>query len=216
MKRHDRRAMLLSRQRRVDSRDRVVAAQKVERDGNRYVRDSAREGDRGRVFGWRFGAACAARKGDGSVWLRGGRHIAGKTRAGVNLTQPIKIATLERREQGRCIARFDEHRPSEIRPLADRGPFGRIALPVRIVLGQIVLANNQKHVIRFVVALLHPCRDIPACGNLPLMDTSDMAERLELLPDPKRPVPVAAGIADENIRHAPLRLPPLAHHRPEE
>ena len=37
------------------------------------------------------------------------------------------------------------------------------------------------------------------------MDARNMTDLFELLPDPKRPLSIAARIADENIGHAPSR-----------
>ena len=48
-----------------------------------------------------------------------------------------------------------------------------------------------------------------------LMDMRDVAKFLQLPANPKRPVAVAARIADENIRHAPPRTLKIAHHRSE-
>ena len=53
-----------------------------------------------------------------------------------------------------------------------------------------------------IVALLHPGIDVAARLDLPLVDMRRVAERLQLLADPKSPVLVARRIADENIGHA--------------
>ena len=53
-----------------------------------------------------------------------------------------------------------------------------------------------------VVARLHPSIDVVAALDLPFVDVRRVAERFQFLGDPKRPVAVAAGIADEDVRHA--------------
>ena len=133
--------------------------------------------------------------------LGGRRQIGFEARPRVVLAQTEEVTTLEWREQGRRLAFLDEHRQRKIRPLAGDGPLRRLPFPTGIVLGQIIFADDAKDVVGVAVALLHPCRDVAAGRNLPFVDMWRMAERLQLLADPKRPVPVAAGIADEDIRH---------------
>ena len=48
----------------------------------------------------------------------------------------------------------------------------------------------------------HPSRDVTPGRDFPFMDTWRVAESLEFVADPERPVAVAARIADENIGHA--------------
>src|SRR5262249_45683374 len=48
----------------------------------------------------------------------------------------------------------------------------------------------------------HPGRDVTPGRDLPFMDTWRVAESLEFVADPERPVAVAARVADENIGHA--------------
>jgi hypothetical protein len=55
-----------------------------------------------------------------------------------------------------------------------------------------------------VMALFHPGTDVVAALDLPFVDARRVAERLQLLGNPKRPVAIARCIADENIRHATL------------
>jgi hypothetical protein len=80
----------------------------------------------------------------------------------------------------------------------------RLALPARIVLGQIDLADDAKNVIGVAVALLHPFGDVSAGPYFPFMDVWLMSKLFQLLADPECPVSVAAGVADKNIRHALL------------
>src|SRR5277367_515738 len=88
---------------------------------------------------------------------------------------------------------------------AGRRPLGRAALPIRIVFGEISFAHDAKYVLRVVVTLLHPGGNIAAGGDLPLVNARLMAELFQLDADPERPFAVAAGVADENVRHsAPL------------
>src|SRR5215470_1526495 len=48
----------------------------------------------------------------------------------------------------------------------------------------------------------HPSRDVTPGRDFPFMDTGRVAECLEFVADPERPVAVAARVADENIGHA--------------
>jgi hypothetical protein len=48
----------------------------------------------------------------------------------------------------------------------------------------------------------HPSRDVAPGRDFPFMDTWRVAESLEFVADPERPVAVAARVADENIGHA--------------
>jgi hypothetical protein len=47
----------------------------------------------------------------------------------------------------------------------------------------------------------HPSRDVAPGRDFPFMDTWRVAESLEFVADPERPVAVAARVADENIGH---------------
>jgi hypothetical protein len=53
-----------------------------------------------------------------------------------------------------------------------------------------------------VVASLHPGVDIVAGVDFPLMDVRAVAEILQLLGEPERPVAIALRIADEDVGHA--------------
>ena len=64
--------------------------------------------------------------------------------------------------------------------------------------------------VRLVVTLLHPSRDVAAAGDFPFMDVRHMTELFELLPDPECPVLVARRITDENIGHAHPLAGPLS------
>jgi len=86
-----------------------------------------------------------------------------------------------------------------------------LKFPTRIGLGQIDPADNAKRVVGVVMSLLHPRRDIAASVDLPFMDVRNVAELFQLLADPESPIPVAAGIADEDIGHASPSHRPLAH-----
>src|SRR5262249_44616076 len=48
----------------------------------------------------------------------------------------------------------------------------------------------------------HPSRDVTPGRDFPFMDTAHVAESLEFVADPERPVAVAARVADENVGHA--------------
>src|SRR5262249_15221339 len=50
--------------------------------------------------------------------------------------------------------------------------------------------------------LFHPSRDVTPGRDFPFMDMWRVAESLEFVADPERPVAVAARVADENIGHA--------------
>ena len=84
------------------------------------------------------------------------------------------------------------------RRLPERG----VALQGRIGRLQVLVRHDAEHVVGGVVALLHPGIDVVAALDLPFVDVRGVAERLELLGDPERPVAVAARIADEDIGHA--------------
>jgi hypothetical protein len=124
-----------------------------------------------------------------------------------------EIASLD---MGHCDWRFailHEHRQHEVRSLARGGPLGGAALPTGIAPGQIVSADNAKHAIRTLEALLHPLGNVSTRGNLPLVNPRRMAEPFELLPEPERPVPVAAGVADKKSATRRLRASEMTHHR---
>jgi len=56
------------------------------------------------------------------------------------------------------------------------------------------------------LTLLHPGGDIAPSVDLPFMDMRYVAELLQLLADPESPIPIAAGIADEDIGHGATLL----------
>ncbi len=177
----------------------------MEGDGDRNVRERepvARKRSALGVLGERFRSLRLSRETHKRFRRLGLGQICGEARPGVVLAQAEKRATLDVRHCHRRLAVFNEHRQHEVRPFARGGPLRRAALPTRIVLSQIVGADDAKHAIRLLEALLHPGRDVAACVNLPFMDMRRMAERLQLLADPERPLPVAACVADEDIRHA--------------
>jgi hypothetical protein len=68
---------------------------------------------------------------------------------------------------------------------------------------QIFVRDDTENIVDRIETRFHPAIDVLTCLDLPFMDTRRMAERLQLVPDPKGPVSVARRIADENIRHAP-------------
>jgi hypothetical protein len=133
--------------------------------------------------------------------------VRGEPSARVRLAQPVKIAALEERKHCRRFTFLDEDRQREIGPIASGGPLRRLALQTRIGFVQVDLADNAKDVVGVIVAFLHPCCDIRPARNLPFVDVPYVAEFLQLLADPERPVSVAACVADENVGHAP---PPAA------
>ena len=114
-----------------------------------------------------------------------------------------KVATFEGRQQSGRPAIFDEYRQGEVRPLAGGGPCRRLTFPTRIGRGEVGLAYDAKDMVSAVVTLLHPSGDVAAGGNLPFMDMRGMAELLQLLSDPERPVAVDPRIADEDVRQLP-------------
>ena len=66
---------------------------------------------------------------------------------------------------------------------------------------------TQRDMIRLLVTLLHPSRNVATAGDFPFMDVRHMTELFELLPDPERPVTINRRIADENIGHAHTLAP---------
>jgi internalin A len=54
------------------------------------------------------------------------------------------------------------------------------------------MADDAKDMVSFVVSVLDPGDDVSASGDLPFVNSRVMAEREELLPDPERPILVAA------------------------
>src|SRR5712671_1635556 len=62
--------------------------------------------------------------------------------------------------------------------------------------------DNAQDVIRCMMPRFHPSRDVTPGRDFPFMDTWRVAESLEFVADPERPVAVATRVADENIGHA--------------
>ena len=75
-------------------------------------------------------------------------------------------------------------------------PLCRAALPTRIGRFQVSFRDDAEHMVCGVVPLFHPSRDIAATRDFPLMNACFMTQSLELMPNPKSPVAVAARIAD--------------------
>ena len=67
---------------------------------------------------------------------------------------------------------------------------------------QILFRDDAEHVMGRVDPRFHPAVDIFAAVDLPFVDVRGVAERLQLLRDPERPVAIALRIADEEIVHA--------------
>jgi hypothetical protein len=57
-------------------------------------------------------------------------------------------------------------------------------------------------VVSGIVSRFHPSIDVVAASDLPFMDMRRVAQGLQLLGNPKRPVAIAARVADEDIGHA--------------
>ena len=93
------------------------------------------------------------------------------------------------RRQPAGLHRHEQH---EARPLRRRLPQRGVALQGRVGRLQVLVRDDAEHVVGGVVALLHPGVDVVAALDLPLVDVRRVAERLELLGDPERPVAVAA------------------------
>ena len=127
------------------------------------------------------------------------REKALETRSRIVLAETMKIAALERREQGRRFAWLDEDGQHEVRPFGDRGPLASLALKTGIRPLQVCLGDNAEHAVGSIMRSLH---NVGACGNFPCVDVRDMAERFQLKPDPVRPFAILAGIANEYVRHA--------------
>ena len=79
----------------------------------------------------------------------------------------------------------------ETGPFGGRLPERGIALKRGVGGLQVVIGDDAEHMIGGVVALLHPGVDVVAALDLPFMNVRDMAERLQLLGDPERPVAIA-------------------------
>jgi hypothetical protein len=54
---------------------------------------------------------------------------------------------------------------------------------------------------------LHPSIDVVAALDLPFVDVRRIPELLQLGGQPERPVAIALGIADEDVRHVPCLGP---------
>jgi hypothetical protein len=75
-------------------------------------------------------------------------------------------------------------------------PLSRAALPTRNGRFQVSFRDDADHMVGSVVPLFHPSRDIATTRDFPLMNACFMTQSLELMPNPKSPVAVAARIAD--------------------
>ena len=91
----------------------------------------------------------------------------------------------------RQSARPDRDQEDETRPFGGRLPERGIAFKRGVGRLQVVIGDDAEHLIGGIVALLHPGVDVVAALDLPFMNVRDMAERLQLLGDPERPVTVA-------------------------
>jgi hypothetical protein len=69
---------------------------------------------------------------------------------------------------------------------------------------EVVVRDHAQHVVGRVVVGLYPGHDVVAGLDLPLMDMGGMAEAVQVLGDPVRPLPVRAGVADEVSCHVPI------------
>ena len=79
----------------------------------------------------------------------------------------------------------------ETGPFGGRLPERGIAFERRVGRLQVVVRDDAEHMIGGVVALLHPGVDVVAALDLPFVNVRHMAERLQLLGDPERPVAIA-------------------------
>ena len=74
-----------------------------------------------------------------------------------------------------------------------------------------VAGDNAQDMIGCIDPRFHPSCDVTPGPDFPFMDMWRVAESLEFVADPGRPVAVAARVADENIGHA---AKPRARHCP--
>jgi hypothetical protein len=146
-----------------------------------------------------------ARPGDGARFFACGYEFE-EALAGRFPGQPVQLAAAKVLHDGRQLGRLDHDDEREARTLTSRLPKGGIAFELRIegFGSQVVRRHHAQHMVGGVMALLHPGIDVFTRPDLPFVNVSRVAERIQLLGDPERPVAVARRVADEIVGHAPL------------
>src|SRR5262249_53662913 len=89
----------------------------------------------------------------------------------------------------------------KIWPVIGCGQLSSTTLPAGIGLTQVRFTDHTKNVICVMMPFFHPGSDVTTAGNLPFVDVGLVAECVQLPGNPKRPIAVASGVADKNIRH---------------
>jgi hypothetical protein len=171
---------------RLDCSQRLLAAHEMRRHPDRDI-------------GGRIDIAERVVHGLGSLAL--GDELA-ELLAGDLARLPDQVAAADVGAEPRQAARLDLDQQNKTRLLFRRDPETGAAFQGRIGRLQILFRDDAEHVMGRVDALLHPGIDILAAFDLPFVDVRGVAERLQLLRDPERPVAIALRIADEEIVHA--------------
>ena len=124
------------------------------------------------------------------------------------LGEVIEIAALERCKYRQRFAGLDENGKEKIWPVGKRCPLRDAALETGVWRRQICVGDDAQDVVSLLNALLHPGHNVAAAGNFPIVDMRIVAEFYEFMADPERPFPIAARIADQYVRHAPVLASP--------
>ena len=155
----------------------------------------------------------APRKGGGLEPGGLGQEVA-QAQAGRIFGHPEQLATADVVAERGQPAGLHRHQEDEARPLGGGLPERGVALQGRVGRLQVLVRDHAEHVVGGIMAPLHPGVDVVAALDLPLVNVGHVTERLELPRDPVGPVPLAAGIADEDVGHArtpaSLRGKPIA------
>jgi hypothetical protein len=132
------------------------------------------------------------------------------------LLEADEVATAEVIDEARQADRSDDEQQHVAFLAFHHPPQRRASFPGgkrSFVFVQVVRGNDAQDVVGLVVSLLHPADDILAWPDLPIVNMRLMMERRQFLRDPMRPLLVALGEADEDVRHAPPSgYPRLPHH----